>query len=44
MNFQKRWLDIFPKAKSVSYPMAGHYLIEDEKSEVINEIEKFLKE
>jgi len=44
MNFQKRWLDIFPKARAVSYPDAGHYLIEDEKNAVIKEIENFLKE
>ena len=44
MNFQKRWLDIFPNAKAVTYPNAGHYLIEDEKSAVQNEIEKFLKD
>jgi pimeloyl-ACP methyl ester carboxylesterase len=44
MNFQKRWLNIFPNAKSITYPEAGHYLIEDEKSAVISEIEKFLKE
>lgn len=44
MNFHKRWLDIFPNARSVTYPAAGHYLIEDEEHSVINEIEKFLKE
>lgn len=44
MNFQKRWLDFFPNAKTVTYPKAGHYLIEDETNAVINEIEKFLKE
>lgn len=44
MNFQKRWLDIFPEAKTVVFRNAGHYLIEDEESGVIEEIEKFLKE
>ena len=44
MNFQKRWLQYFPKAKSVTFPNAGHYLIEDEQVAVINEIESFLKD
>jgi pimeloyl-ACP methyl ester carboxylesterase len=42
MNFQKRWLDIFPEAHAVTFPLAGHYLIEDELAAVTNEIEKFL--
>jgi pimeloyl-ACP methyl ester carboxylesterase len=44
MSFQKRWLSIFPNARAVTYPDAGHYLLEDEKDSVISEIEKFLKE
>lgn len=44
MNFQKQWQTIFPKARAVTYPEAGHYLIEDEKNAVISEIENFLKE
>lgn len=44
MNFQKRWLDFFPKAKVKTFPDAGHYLIEDKTREVIAEIEAFLKE
>jgi len=44
MNFQKKWLEIFPEAYAVTYPKAGHYLIEDEKSAVIDEIEQFLKD
>jgi pimeloyl-ACP methyl ester carboxylesterase len=44
MNFQKKWLEIFPSAKAVTYPNAGHYLIEDETSSAINEIENFLKD
>lgn len=44
MNFQKRWKEIFPLAHTVSYPEAGHYLIEDEKAAVITEIENFLKD
>jgi haloalkane dehalogenase len=44
MNFQKKWLHFFPKARSVTYPGAGHYLIEDEKDAVISEMEQFLKD
>lgn len=44
MNFQKKWLQFFPQAKSVTFPKAGHYLIEDEKEAVIREMEKFLKD
>jgi cis-3-alkyl-4-acyloxetan-2-one decarboxylase len=44
MNFQKRWMDFFPKAKVKTYPDAGHYLIEDKKEEVIKEIATFLQE
>jgi haloalkane dehalogenase len=44
MNFQKKWLEFFPQARAVTYPEAGHYLIEDEKIAVQNEIEKFLKD
>lgn len=44
MSFQRRWREIFPKARTVTYPLAGHYLIEDERVSVINEIEAFLKE
>jgi haloalkane dehalogenase len=44
MNFQKRWLEIFPHAKAVTYPNAGHYLIEDEEVSVIQEIQSFLED
>lgn len=44
MNFQKRWKDIFPNARAITYPLAGHYLLEDEPSAVIKEIEQFLGE
>jgi pimeloyl-ACP methyl ester carboxylesterase len=44
LNFHKRWLEIFPKAKSVTFPEAGHYLVEDELDGVIKEISTFLSE
>lgn len=43
MNFQKRWMDFFPHAQVVTYSDAGHYLLEDKKTEVISEIERFIK-
>lgn len=42
MNFQKKWLDFFPHAKVKTYKDAGHYLLEDKSTEVINEIENFI--
>ncbi len=44
MNFQKKWVEFFPNAKTVTYPDAGHYIIEDELNSVTNEIEHFLKD
>jgi pimeloyl-ACP methyl ester carboxylesterase len=44
MSFQKKWLEYFPNARAVTYPDAGHYLIEDEREAVISEMEKFLKD
>lgn len=42
-SFLKKWMDFFPNAKSVSYPNAGHYLIEDELESILLEIDQFLK-
>lgn len=44
LNFQKKWLDFFPKAKVKIYADAGHYLTEDKPIEVQTEIETFLKQ
>lgn len=44
LSFRDRWMEFYPKARSVSFPKAGHYLIEDEKDAVIKEIEQFLKD
>ncbi len=43
LKFKDRWLDFFPQAKVVTYPDAGHYLLEDKTNEVISEIKNFLK-
>jgi len=42
MKFYKKWIEFFPNAKTKTYPNANHYLLEDEKSDVIFEIKKFL--
>jgi pimeloyl-ACP methyl ester carboxylesterase len=44
MNFHKKWLDFFPNATSVTFPKAGHYLVEDELENVIKEMTTFLRE
>lgn len=42
MTFHKQWMNFFPQAKSVTFPDAGHYLVEDKTQEVISEIEQFM--
>ena len=44
MKFLKRWKDFYPNEKYVTYPNAGHYVIEDEKENAIKEIRSFLDE
>jgi haloalkane dehalogenase len=41
-DFYSRWLEIYPDAKSVWYEDAGHYILEDAKERVIDEISSFL--
>jgi haloalkane dehalogenase len=43
MHFYNRWKEIYPKAQSKTYPSAGHYILEDAKSDVNNEISTFLR-
>ena len=43
MSFYKRWKEIYPTAESKTYPKAGHYILEDAKSEVNSEISNFLR-
>ena len=38
-KFFQRWLEFFPKAISKTFPDAGHYILEDAKEEVVQEIE-----
>ena len=43
-TFLAEWKRRFPKARVKSYPDAGHYILEDMKSEVVPMIAAFLKE
>jgi haloalkane dehalogenase len=40
--FLNRWQKIYPKAEYKVYEKAGHYVLEDERDEVISSIENFL--
>lgn len=41
-HFYKRWQEIYPDATSHYYEGAGHYVLEDEKDDVLRKIEAFL--
>ncbi len=43
MTFLKRWEEIYPEAKVITYENAGHYLLEDSAWEIIPEMESFLE-
>ncbi len=43
LGFFKRWQELFPKAKKVTLPQAGHLLFEDEPKRVGDEIATFLR-
>lgn len=43
MHFNKRWTEIYPEAINKTYPLAGHYILEDEKDKVNTEILNFLR-
>jgi pimeloyl-ACP methyl ester carboxylesterase len=42
-GFLEEWQRRFPKARTISYPRAGHYILEDAETELIPEIGKFLE-
>jgi haloalkane dehalogenase len=44
MNFHKRFKDFFPMAESKTYPYAGHYVLEDAKDEIMDDIKSFFQE
>ncbi len=44
MNFYNRWKSFFPNARGISYPNAGHYLLEDEFASVNKEIANFMEQ
>lgn len=41
-HFFGKWKEIYPEARVKYYENAGHYVIEDEPSDVVNELKKFL--
>jgi haloalkane dehalogenase len=41
-NFYKKWLTIYPEAKTFLYKDAGHYILEDKQEDVIEKIGQFL--
>lgn len=42
-HFLKEWRRIWPKAEVVTFPEAGHYVIEDEPEEVVGRVRGFLE-
>lgn len=42
MHFYRRWLEIFPQAERRLHPEWGHYILEDGRATVVNEISEFL--
>ena len=42
-SFLRKWESIYPDAKVVKFPDAGHYLFEDEKAQVSKQVLAFLK-
>ena len=43
-NFLNKWKEFYPEAKSVIYQEGGHYILEDEKDNVIKEANRFFME
>ncbi len=44
MNFYNRWVEIFPKASKKVFKNAGHYVLEDARDEINEDILNFLSE
>jgi len=43
MKFFNRFREIYPDAEYVTYPNAGHYVIEDAKNETLTRVKEFMK-
>jgi cis-3-alkyl-4-acyloxetan-2-one decarboxylase len=43
-NYLKRWQEFYPDAQSIIYEEGGHYILEDEKENIIKETNVFFKE
>lgn len=42
-SFFTRWKEIYPESFHKYYPKAGHYILEDEKEDVISKIKEFIE-
>ncbi len=42
LGFLKRWQEFYPQARTVVLPKAGHYVLEDEPTAAIREIQMFV--
>jgi pimeloyl-ACP methyl ester carboxylesterase len=40
-HFLKRWTEIFPRAQVNRYPEAGHYVLEDAREAILNDLANF---
>ena len=43
-HFFQRWKEIYPEAQTHLYPDGGHYILEDEKDDVIKKMSRFLND
>ncbi|MFP4496778.1 MAG: alpha/beta fold hydrolase [Vulcanimicrobiota bacterium] len=43
-SFLRKWQEQFPGAETHKFPDAGHYIIEDEKEEILSLVKRFLME
>lgn len=44
MHFLKKWQEIYPDAEVKTYPEAGHYVMEDESSDVVSRVVSFFQD
>lgn len=42
-HFLKEWREIWPKAELHTFPEGGHYIIEDEREEIVQRVGEFLE-
>ena len=44
VNFLARWKEIYPDARFIEYPDAGHYILEDRRDDLIPQLVDFIQE